>query len=166
MTRLAHPATRLGRRDPFADFDTLVRRAFGPWPTFAAAEPVGGPVGFAPAVSHRDGDDAVIRLDLPGVDLDQLAIELQGPRLVVSGERTEANGDEGAAGQIREVRHGSFRRVFQVGAHVTADDIIATYDAGVLTVRVHGAYAEATGQRIEIRNGEVNALPSVEGPTD
>lgn len=45
---------------------------------------------------------------------------------------------------------GSFRRSFALPAHVTKDDISASYDPGVLTVQVSGAYAESHGQRIAI----------------
>ena len=36
---------------------------------------------------------------------------------------------------------------------VSAEAVSASYDAGVLTVRVAGAYAEAEGHKIEISNG-------------
>ena len=51
---------------------------------------------------------------------------------------------------LREIRYGSFRRSFQLPGHVTGDAITASYDAGVLTVRVAGAYADNQAQRIEI----------------
>ena len=47
------------RRDPFAEFDGLFRRY---------AEPVARQ-GFVPAAEvERDGEDAVVRLELPGLD--------------------------------------------------------------------------------------------------
>jgi HSP20 family molecular chaperone IbpA len=51
---------------------------------------------------------------------------------------------------VSEVRYGSFRRAFTLPVHVTGDAITASYDAGVLTVRVTGAYAGTEPQRIEI----------------
>jgi HSP20 family protein len=36
---------------------------------------------------------------------------------------------------------GSFRRSFQPPAHLTGEAVSASYNAGVLTVRVAGAYA-------------------------
>ena len=59
------------RRDPFAAFDTVIRRAF-PAPTRWTLGPIPGPaaVAFSPAVEIvKDGDDALVRVDLPGVDL-------------------------------------------------------------------------------------------------
>ena len=40
---------------------------------------------------------------------------------------------------VRELRYGSFRRDFALPEHVTAEDITATYDAGILEVRVGNA---------------------------
>ena len=51
---------------------------------------------------------------------------------------------------LREVRYGSFRRSFQLPAHITSEAVSASYDAGVLTVRVAGAHAGTQPQRIAI----------------
>jgi HSP20 family molecular chaperone IbpA len=130
------------RRSPFAEFDALVRQSFGPatsWPT----------PGFVPAAEVvKDGDDALVRLDLPGVDVDKdVTVEVERGKLAVSGERR----DERDEGRVRnEVRYGTFRRVFTLPTHVTGDAISASYDAGILTVKVTGAYANAEAQKIEI----------------
>ena len=133
-------------RDPFREFDSLVRTAFG-----APTTRTGQPAGFSPAVeSHREGDDAVIRFELPGVDVaNDVTVELKGRVLVVAGERRDQREDtEGR--RFSEFRYGSFRRTFRLAPHLTAEALTATYDAGVLSVRVAGAYAEAEGQRVEI----------------
>lgn len=133
-------------RDPFREFDSLVRTAFG-----APTTRTGQPAGFSPAVeSHREGDDAVIRFELPGVDVaNDVTVELKGRVLVVAGERRDEREDtEGR--RFSEFRYGSFRRTFRLAPHLTAEAVTATYDAGVLSVRVAGAYAEAEGQRVEI----------------
>ena len=46
----------------------------------------------------------------------------------------------------------SFRRSFKLPAHVTSDAISASYDAGLLTVRVAGAHKGAEAQRIAIES--------------
>ena len=74
-------------------------------------------------------------------------------RLVIHGEHKDLHvqGPEGEAGRtLREIRYGSFRRSFQLPTHVTGEAIAASYDAGVLTVRVTGAYAGTQPQRIAI----------------
>ncbi len=144
------------RRDPFADFDALVRNAFGSTARTA---------GFTPAAEvSRDGDDAVVRLELPGVDFtNDVTVEVDRSRLVVRGERRdERSEDKDGRTTLREVRYGSFYRSFALPTHVTADAVSASYEAGVLNVRVTGAYAGRQAQRIAVTAGATTATPAVE----
>jgi HSP20 family protein len=134
---------------PAWDVDRWMREFFGP----AAATDWFKPVtGFNPAAEiARDGDDAVVRLELPGVDVDKdINVELVDGRLVIHGERRDEHAEQKDGRTLREVRYGSFRRSFQLPAHITSKAVSASYDAGVLTVRVAGAYAGTQAQRIAI----------------
>ena len=108
--------------------------------------------GFNPAAEIvKDGDDAVVRLELPGVDVEKdVNVEVDKGRLVIHGEHRDEHAEENNGRTLREIRYGSFRRSFQLPAHVTSEAIAASYDAGVLTVRVAGAYAGSAAQRIAI----------------
>src|SRR5882724_8150144 len=104
--RGGHPMSNLTlwtRRDPFTEFDSLVRRAFGP----VATAPVG--TGFVPAAEvTRDGDDAVVSVELPGVDVAKdVTVEVDGDRLVVRGERRDQRSEQRDGRTVREVRYGS-----------------------------------------------------------
>lgn len=136
------------RRDPFAEFDALVRNTFGP----ATARPIVRQTGFTPAAEiTRDGDDAVVRVELPGLDVQRdVTVEVENGHLVVRGERRDERTSERDGRSLREVRYGSFRRSFGLPGHVTADAISAAYDAGVLSVRVAGAYAGNEARRIAV----------------
>lgn len=148
------------RQRPAWDTDRWLRDFFGPttsgWKT-DWQQPVTS--GFNPAAEVvKDGDDAVIRVELPGVDVEKdVNVEIDSSRgvsrLVIHGEHrdelAEQDGDQKTR-TVREIRYGSFRRSFQLPAHVTGEAIAASYDAGVLSVRVTGAYAGAQAQRIEI----------------
>ena len=141
---------------PFADFDAVVRNAFGPVSTVKAA--------FTPAAeSRRDGEDAIVRLELPGLDsAKDVTVEVDRGRLVVRGERRDERRQEADGRTLREVRYGSFHRSFALPAHVTAEAVTASYDAGILTVRVAGAYAGSQAQRIAVTAG----TPAVEPAAD
>ena len=134
------------RRDPFAEFDALVR-SFGDVPQSRA--------GFVPAAEvARDADDAVVRLELPGLDAEKdVTVEIDGGRLVVRGERRDERTEDRDGRTLREVRYGSFRRSFGLPAHVTPEAVTASYDAGVLTVRVTGAHAGNGARRIPVTAG-------------
>lgn len=137
------------RRDPFAEFDAFFRAARDPR-------------GFVPAAEvERDGDDAVVRLELPGLDAERdVTVEIENGRLVVRGERRDERSEERGGRSLREVRYGSFRRSFVLPAHVTAEAVSASYDAGVLTVRVAGAHAGNGARRIPVSTG----TPAIEQP--
>ncbi len=108
--------------------------------------------GFSPAAEIVK-EDAVVRLELPGVDVAKdVNVELDRGRLVIHGERRDERSEERDRRTLREVRYGSFRRSFKLPAHVTSDAISASYDAGVLTVRVAGAHKGAEAQRIAIES--------------
>jgi HSP20 family protein len=110
--------------------------------------------GFTPAAEIvNDGEDAVVRLELPGVDVAKdVNVEVDRGQLVIHGERRDERAEENAGRTLREVRYGSFRRSFKLPAHITSDAISASYDAGVLTVRVAGAHKGAEAHRIAIES--------------
>jgi HSP20 family molecular chaperone IbpA len=136
------------RRDPFAEFDAVVRNAFGPAAGVARH-------GFTPAAEvTRDGDDAVVHLELPGVDVAKdVEVEVENGRLVVRGERRDERAEQRDGRSVREVRYGSFRRTFGLPGHVTPDAVSASYDAGVLTVRVTGAHGGSGARKIAVTTG-------------
>ena len=146
---------------PFAfdrEFDSLVRRAFAPVNA-----------GFTPAADiARDGADALVRLELPGLDVDKdVEVSVDGDQLVVRGERRDERTEQRAGRSLREVRYGSFRRSFTLPAHVDADAVTASYDAGVLTVRVAGAHTAAPGaRRIPVTGTAPDAVESGESTED
>ena len=133
---------------PTWNTDRWVRDFFGP----AAADDWFK--GLHPAAEvAKDGDDAVVRVELPGVDVaNDVNVEVDRGRLVIHGERRDERAEEKDGRTLSEVRYGSFRRSFKLPAHVTGDAISASYDAGVLTVRVAGAHKGAEAQRIAIES--------------
>ena len=135
---------------PAWDTDRWLRDIFGPAATVDWGKPANS--AFRPAAEIvKDGDDAVVRLELPGVDVDKdVNVEVDRGRLVIHGEHRDQHTEEQNGRTLREIRYGSFRRSFQLPAHVTSEAITASYDAGVLTVRVTDAYAGTQAQRIAI----------------
>ncbi|KZS65992.1 Hsp20/alpha crystallin family protein [Mycobacterium ostraviense] len=127
------------------DPDRLLRDFFGPAAVTDWYKPATS--GFSPAAEIlRDGDDALVRLELPGVDVDNdVNVEVDSrngvSRLVIHGEHRDEHAENTDGRVLKEIRYGSFRRSFRLPAHVSSEAITASYDAGVLTVRVSGAYA-------------------------
>lgn len=142
---------------PAWDTDRWLRDFFGPAATADWNKPVAS--GFRPAAEVvKDGDDAVIRVELPGIAAEDVEKDVNvevdvrhgQSRLVIHGEHRDEHAEQENGRTLREIRYGSFRRSFQLPTHVTGEAIAASYDAGVLTVRVTGAYAGTQAQRIAI----------------
>lgn len=129
---------------PTWNLDRWVNDFFGPATTSAWA--------FSPAAEIvKDGEDAVVRVELPGVDVAKdVNVEIDNGALIIHGERRDEHSEDNDGRTLREVRYGSFRRSFALPSHVSGDAVTASYDAGVLTVRVAGAYAGSEPRRIEI----------------
>jgi len=96
--------------------DQMLRDVFGP--AVQANEATGS--AFNPAAEVlKDGEDALVRLEIPGVDIDRdVKVELDGGRLVVSGERRDEHAENRDGRSLREVRYGAFQRSFAVPAHI------------------------------------------------
>lgn len=149
------PFTTLSRLDE--DFDQLVRRAWGGGARPAARATA--TTGYVPAIEMRaHGADVVITLELPGVDISRdVDIEVADGRLAISGERRERSEQSGEDGRVlvRELRYGAFRREFALPEGVTAENVDATYDQGMLEVRVRGVTKPAVPpQKVQIRTTE------------
>lgn len=144
--------TNLTRLDPFSIFDDMMRSMRSP-----LSQDVQRNAGFVPAVdAHREDEDLVLAVDLPGVDPEQdLSVELSGRTLTISGERRSRNDAEG----LREIRYGRFSRTVTLPAEVAEESISADYTDGVLSVRVSGVYAEEKPRKISITAGTRSEHP-------
>lgn len=155
------PFSTLARLD--RDFDEIVRRAWTP----ARSATSRSTAGYVPAVElARDGADVVIRLELPGVDVARdVDIEVAEGRLTISGQREDTGRGQPL---VRELRYGAFRRDFQLPDGVTAEDVDASYDRGMLEVRVrHVSKPAATPTKVAIRGaaGDQPEAKQIEGET-
>ncbi len=107
---------------------------------------------WAPAVSMSETkDDLVFTVELPGMSEEDISIEFENNVLTFSGEKMEerTEGDEERRYHLWERNFGSFRRSFALPHTVSGEDVHASFDNGVLTVRLP-KLAEAKGRKIAI----------------
>lgn len=127
--------------DIFANFERMRRQLdelFGQsWERVGVT--AGKRRGFSPRVDvYYCGDDpprAVVTADLAGIAIEDVALEIQGRRLVISGERVQGEESHRLYQQI-EIEQGRFRRVIELGADVVADAARATYEDGLLRIEM------------------------------
>jgi len=92
--------------------------------------------GFTPNVDvYYCGDPqrAVVKVDLAGVKLDEVAIEVSGRQIAIMGER-HVQESEGRVYQQVEIESGPFRRVVELQVDVDAEKAAAAYEDGVLRI--------------------------------
>ena len=146
-------------RDLFAGFDRMRREMdelFGDvwgegwWPGRKAA-------GFSPRVDvyycNDDVPKAIVKAELPGVRMEEIALEISGRELVISGERPVQE-TEGRVYQQLEIEAGPFRRLVELNADVVAERARATFDDGVLRVELPVASTSSASRRVPISPGE------------
>ena len=143
------------QRDLFANFDRMRREIdelFGD--VFERQTGLRGR-GFSPSVDVYYTDDpprAVVKTDLSGIDIADVALEIRGRQLLITGER-RPNEAAGRLYQQIEIEHGPFRRLVELGADVVAEAARASYEDGILEVEIPLARLEQGVRRVPIEEG-------------
>jgi HSP20 family protein len=131
------------QRDPFADFARMRREMdelLGDFWDQAGYRQRRQVAAFVPRVDvYYCGEDvpqkAVVKVELPGIELEAVNLEVRGRTLVISGERPVRD-TEGWTYQQVELPSGPFRRVVELSVDVNADQAQATYEDGILRVEL------------------------------
>ena len=92
---------------------------------------------FIPALDvWETANDVVYAFDLPGLAEDEISIEVADDTLTVTGERRRETQEQGDRFFRHERRYGGFSRAVGLPAGVDDSKIVASYESGVLEVRV------------------------------
>jgi HSP20 family protein len=136
----------LMRTDPFRDLDRFTEQVLG-----TAARPV-----VMPMDAWREGEEFIVEFDLPGIKDDSLDLDIERNVVTVRAERPGI--DPGREMLAAERRRGVFSRQLVLGENLDTEQIDATYEGGVLRLRIPLA-ERAKPRKIAIgaRNGH-NAI--------
>ena len=104
-------------------------------------------------VLQRD-NDLVIRVELPGVEPDEVDVTIQNNVLTISGMVREEREEERQGYLVRERRTGAFRRSLQLPQEVDESAIVAQYDSGVLEIILQGAAASQEPTRVQVQGAD------------
>ncbi len=94
--------------------------------------------GFSPNVDvYYCGEPqrAIVKVDLAGVRLDEVGIEVSGRHVAIVGER-QVQETEGRVYQQVEIPSGPFRRIVELQVDVDPDQAKASYEDGVLRIEL------------------------------
>ena len=129
------------RFDPFTrdfqrQFDRLARHAFGQAPAL-------------PLDVVRHENDVTLRLDVPGIDRDAIDVTVDRGILSVTVRRLQER-TENDKFFVRERTMGTFTRRLRLPENLNADAVEASYDNGVLEVRIP-VLEQAKPRKIEVQ---------------
>lgn len=132
IVRFSYPsyrrlATLPGRfaRSPWSGLESEIDRLFA-----ASLPDVTGPVAAAhfPVNLYEDQANAYVRAELPGVNRDDIQVEMTDGNLTISAVRKTPAADGQPAASF------SFSRSLSIPAEISADQVGAAYENGILTV--------------------------------
>lgn len=125
-----------------------------------AAHTIGVPFdwGFrSPAIDFADRGKAIeLKAELPGMDENDIEVQLTDRVLTISGEKKEEHveGEKDSDYYLSERRYGSFKRSISIPEEVDTDKVEASFKKGVLTVTLpKDAKALKKAKKIEVKSG-------------
>jgi HSP20 family protein len=110
---------------------------------------------WVPTANVREAKDAVLlEMELPGITPEQVDISIDNDMLTVSGEKREERreGEEEGRYYLVERNYGSFSRSFSLPQGIDAEQVDASFDNGLLTIRIPRA-ALPQPRRVQISGG-------------
>ena len=154
------PATQMPARfhassDPFALLRTEMERLFDdtlrrslPGMPWLPAVPGRIPTSLRPSVDVSEGKKAyTVRAELPGVDLEDVSIEVEGHTLVIRAEKRQETEEEEEGYHCVERSYGAMQRVLSLPDDADGEAIEAKFKNGVLKLRIPKHAARASNAR-------------------
>ena len=126
------------------DIDELTRELWGSWHPFFERTTVSPHSDI-----YEENGELVMKTELPGISQDDLEVMLEGDRLTVKAEKKDEVSED-ATHHTRERYYGRYQRTTVLPHQVDGDRIKATFENGVLELRLPKA-EEIQPQKIEVK---------------
>jgi HSP20 family protein len=116
----------------------------------------GGAILWMPNIDVlQRGNELVVRADLPGVNADDITVEVSDDAITISGQRQQEHVEEDGSIYRFERTYGSFFREIPLPQGAIADRAIANFKDGVLEITVPAPPDQVSrGRRVEISRAE------------
>jgi HSP20 family protein len=105
----------------------------------------------------QQGDELVVRADLPGTREEDIRVEVLDNAIVIAGERRSEREEERGNVVRSERTYGSFRRVVPLPEVADTDNATASFADGVLEIRVSVSERPSTRRQLEIKGADRRA---------
>lgn len=96
-------------------------------------------------------DEVIVKLDAPGFEKEDFAINVTEKTLEVSAQRKEEKAEKGETFFRRERRYGGIRRSMTLPAKVKPEETEAKYKNGVLTIKLKKKVPEKKKKKIKVK---------------
>ncbi len=140
MTKITHwrPFGHIERWEPFGEFEALRKEMDKLFEQFRLdRKDDGNGFGFIPSAEMDETDTEVhLKLEVPGMDADDLDIEVTDEAVAIKGERKSETKSEEEGRFRSEFHYGTFERLIPMPARIVKDQVAAEYKAGVLHLTI------------------------------
>ena len=107
---------------------------------------------FGPPIDvYETTDELTIKAELPGVEINDIDLTLEDERLILSGHTRQEHEVSEEGYHRKEIRTGSFRRAIPLPVTIKPEEVTATFDAGILTIRLPKEVTSASTRKIEVK---------------
>jgi len=142
MTPRRNVGGLMPERDVFETIQELMSRPF---------EGFFGNERFMPRLDvSEQGDESIIRAEIPGMKPEDVDIRLENGNLVLSGEKKHEDESKDENRYYVERSYGRFHRAIPVSGELKEDDVKASFKNGVLMVRLPKNKVEGYSKRIPV----------------
>jgi len=108
--------------------------------------------GLLAAEVREDADQILVRVEVPGMDEADFDIEVQDNHLLIAGQKQFSREQTEGSYHVMECAYGRFQRVIPLPVSVNEDKTSASYQRGILEVRLSKQSKKSKG-RIKVRAG-------------
>jgi HSP20 family protein len=119
----------------------------GTWPFRDAPAPI-------KVEEYVEGEHLVVKAEIPGVDPERdIEVTVDDGVLTITAQRRESKKETSDLGYRTEFSYGSFLRQIRLPKGASSDVVSATYQDGVLEIRIPKPEHDAESKRIPIERG-------------
>jgi len=105
-----------------------------------------------PVNIYETADEITIVAELAGVKHDDIHLEISRRTVKISGRRMERSRVKNSNYRLAEITYGSFERVLSLAIPIDADGVTATYNEGMLEIRIPKMPPERATRKITIQS--------------
>ncbi|GAM19106.1 hypothetical protein SAMD00019534_022810 [Acytostelium subglobosum LB1] len=107
---------------------------------------------WKPCVDVKEtANSMIIHCELPGLNKDQIQLDVSEGKLTISGERVQESKEENEKFHRIERSYGKFQRTFTVPENCNTKDIQAKFENGVLDICIPKCESKQKPQKIMIK---------------